>query len=612
MLDGLEVIQHSKDPNSPHYSQIKESHQQVAQLLRHICNQQQSRLLITSRLLLQELSGASGYRELELKTLNDIDGAQYLRRLGVSGNEQELQRCATLFGGHPLTLKAAGHYMARRRITAERVEELVGDEEVFRRSSEGERVKKIVDAYREELNEAQQHFLKMLSIHPRSVEQHHLNALLLPGMSEAMTDEREITEQIILPLEQRFLIEVLDEAGERHYSAHPLMKLAFATWLNAEGSQRTHRDWAQAAQASPALAGSPMQANSLDALQPWLDVLEHYLEAEDYQAAWGIYRDRGVDRRLNHLGYANKLLQLGRCFEQRVDLGQWDVPVNRKQFLYEYLGHACNTLQSAREDLEYREKQFLAAQQSGGEETIVANGAILAESLCNLGHLRRARQQLKQIEATAEGLREHHAKSVYQNTQAKIALFSGNYAEAIELYPAALKHAVTTNHILGSYYLGEAQCREGALAAAANTMHQAKNEAEKEQFNTLLSAILLRLSWLALKQNDIATARSYSDERMALEKSLGLPTEDSGLLLVREGRYQQALNLAANDISQPGDDKLDKNSEIIALLITAQAHHGLKQTDQAKTALEQARTLMQKTGCWRVKDWLEETEQLLT
>ena len=51
------------------------------------------------------------------------------------------------------------------------------------------------------------------------------------------------------------------------------------------------------------------------------------------------------------------------------------------------------------------------------------------------------------------------------------------------------------------------------------------------------------------------------------------------MLLVQEGRYQEAL--------------------------------GLGDTEQAARDLHQTRELMQRTGCWRMKDWLAEAEELL-
>ncbi|MCP4697891.1 MAG: AAA family ATPase [Gammaproteobacteria bacterium] len=438
ILDGLEVIQHTNDPHSPHYGQIHEGYKETLLLIRHCCNQSQSRILITTRVPLTDLEGAALYAELSLPVLSADDAAEYLQKLGVSGDKSQLNHCAELFGGHPLCLKAAGKQMKRRRIPAGEVQKLIGDADLFRRTSEGERVAKIVNTHRTELSPEQEYFLQMLSIHPRSVMERHFSALVR-DYGENGRDSRWVRDEVIYPLETRGLIEVLDAPGNTgQYSAHPLMKLAFAAWLGAEDKNKAHEQWAKSAETSPALAGSPDKANSLEALQPWLDVVEHYLDAEDWDAAWQIYRGREVDLRLLELTYVNRLLALGLRFEQALRQG-WGLVAGKQRVLYEYLGHACGRLERLQEEMDYREKAFATAQTDGDVDYIVGYGASLAESHANQGNLQKARVVLVKIKSQAEALSAGFAKRIYQSVQAKTFLFLGEYQQTISLYEAITK-----------------------------------------------------------------------------------------------------------------------------------------------------------------------------
>ncbi len=611
VLDGLEVIQHSHDPQASDYGQIKVSHRQTARLLRHLCNQKSSRALVTSRLPLNDLKGTAGYEELKLETFSDAEAADLFQRLGVAGSPEERITAVHPFAGHPLALRAAAVYLHERGIPARQVERLIGDPVRFRASPEAQRVQHIVDAHRAHLSEARQHFLKMLAIHPRAVRLDLHSALIHPSVAGWSLDR--VDEELVFPLVRSGLVEQLSEhQHDTHtlYAAHPLMKLAFSAWLDPEGHRRAHADWAKAAQASPALAGSPSDARTLEQLQPWLDVVEHYLAAGEYAAAWGVWRDRRVDFRLNGLGYAALLLALGQRFEQALEAGVWQASARQRSFLYQFLGHACGGLDRHSEVLVYLEKQYTAARETGDAAATVGNGAILADSCLHCGQIAAARALLEALQALAAGLDEGWEKAIYQSVQAKAELWSGNYAAALPRFEQAMQHATPYNRAMNRYYHGEAQLRLGQLEAAASSLTQAQMAAAA--FPNLQPAILQGFAWLALKRGDVAEARRLTDQGLALNKDMGQPVADEGLLLVREGRHSEALALAEPHISSPaGGEQLNRDAEIEALLVTAQAHHGLGQLEAAQAALTRARELMQTTGCWHMKDWLAETEALL-
>ena len=606
VLDGLEVIQHSDDASNPHYSHVKESHKQTSHLLRHLCNQQTSRLLVTSRLPLHDLAGAAGYRELELKILCNEDGAEFLQHLDVSGTKEARIKCAAIFCGHPLTLKAAGHYMAQRHIAANQVDALVGDPAVFQRNSEGERVKKIIDAYRSDLTQEQQYFLKMLSIHPRSVAQHHLSALLL----EPKKNKVQIQDQIILPLSQCFLIDVLKGPEGYQYSAHPLMKLAYATWLDPEGKQRAHQVWAKAAQTSPALAVSPAQANNLDELQPWIDIVEHYLEAQNYQEAWDIWMNRGVSGRLSRLAYTRQLLSFGESFELAIDSGNLHSTSQHKREFYAQLGNAHASLNIISKQLSYFKKKFSITKNLKDSNHYVNDGSNLAVMYCYVGEIYKAQEKLNKIKISAKSLQGAVA-STYACAQASVLMFSGHYLEAIELYKKSMKHLADDNLILYTCLLGEAQLRAGLYVESEDNLKKSKYKAENEHTIRLLPSILCRFCLLAYKQKDFTSARDYKNQENKLRQTRNSYTQDNGQLLIQEGHYQKALDIADIYFSQADNGQKTIARDIHFLLVNAYANLALKNIATSKKIIIQAKNLMEKSGCRIERDFLEEIEAQL-
>lgn len=610
ILDGLEVIQHTDDHAGHRHGGVQVSHGETDRLLSHLCNLSVSAGIVTTRVTLAEFSGIHGYLEFPLDFFGPRAGASFLERLGVQGDKEELMRCAALLGGHPLCLKAAGRFMAKK-VPAQEVKKIMGDPALFKQSTEGERLSRIVNNYREGISAEQEYFLTMLSIHPRSVTEKNFPALVR-GYEE---EEREkVLDEIITPLLELGLLEELyDAKGGVSYNAHPLMKLAFSRWLKEGAQVRVHEEWAETALASPDIDSDASHAKSLEELQPYLDIVEHYLDAGNFKEAWAVYRDREVDRRLNELGYAHHILKFGGRFEKELEQGKWSLDPGGLVFLYNFWGMVYSNIQQMKEYLECNKKAFHAARETGDKNKILDYGSILAQSHILSGQTHEAKGVLDSLGeiAKGEGEEEGYAIEVYKATRAGLELFSGNYSKAVSLFPEKFSFSDKHNDILRNLYLAEALLRFGQLDKAEIRLRGSLNEAEANHMYTLKPVIFVRLTWLMLKQNNILDARNYNDQRTALQKSLDLPHEDDGFLLVREGKYDQTIREAAPYLSTEGEEKFDKATEIENLLILAQAWYEKGAPEKAEEYFDRATALMKKTGCWREKDTWEETREIL-
>jgi len=619
ILDGLEVIQDTNKPATGFYGRIHPIHPETLKLLTHLCNQSCSAALVTTRVSLSEFSGVSGCAEIPLTALAPDAGAKFLKSLGVDGSKDELIRCVEIFGGHPLTLKAAGKFMALKRIAAKQVETVTGDPALFQASPEGEKVAKIVALYRDDLDDDQEYFLKMLSLHPRSVTKSNFSALIRGYQDHGKTPASDgadmidtALDNIVLPLVQKGLIEESKNLdGTLTYSAHPLMKTGFSTWLHPEEKGRAHETWADAAKASPDISGNAMTAKTIEELQPYLDVTDHYLAANRPKAAWEIYYGRNVDQRLDHLGHARKVLEMGKRFETLLNPGALSLSASDRVFLYEYLSRSSHDLDNPGATISYSGKQFHAAKETSDKNRILTHGAIHAEVCLNLGEVAAAKETLAEVAPLAEELGSGSGWKIFQKVSGKAALFSGQFQTAVWMFKKHMDDSSTYNLILYHGELAEALTRSGEPSQAETELKKARDLAEKNRIHALLPFILGGFTHAALKKGEIHLAREYDKNRLALRKSLDLPCEPNKFLLIAEKEYDRAIREAMPRISSNGNEQIDKAEEIESLLVLAQAWHGQGDAEKADDYFQRATQLMEETGCWREKDRWEETRDKL-
>ena len=612
LLDGLEVIQESEEPNAPRYGHISAEFEEVHQLLRHLCNQDRSRALITSRISLTQLRSVAGHLELPLDTFSEADGIELLRGLKVQGAEEALRRCVQLTGGHALALKAAGRWLADHHVKAERIEQLVGDPERFRSTSEGEKVAHIVDGYRDQLSPEQERFLRLLAIHPRAVTERNF-PLLVEGYGEGERDNLWVADRIIHPLGQLGLLDILDEGEKSFYHAHPLMKLAFSRWFDGDGEQLAHREWARAALASPDAVSQAAQATSLAGLQPLLDAVEHYMAVGAWNEAWRIFRDRGLDRRLNDLGQNSRLLGLGSRFVEALGRYKWAATAKARVFLYGFLGIALNGLGRFDEALTYNKMQYAVACETGEPASELENGALLAEGQIVLGQVIAAHERLVALAPLVRKVGNLMTVATFHGIQAKATLYAGEYVAALPLYNRSLQHADFYNRTFRLCEHGEVFTRIGRQEDAHAALDQALAKAEEHHLHTLLPNIYEEFTRLALHSGNLTTARNFENRRERAKNILEEdPFEPNPFLLCAEGEFDHATAQESPYLSTPHDDKPNKLREIEALIALAQARLGKGEPERAEAHLESARKLMEKTGCWRERDRLEATEAMLT
>jgi hypothetical protein len=570
VLDGLEVVQFTDDPDSAKYGEIKPIWGEIDKLLRNLLNNSQSVCLATSRVALRALEPIRGFYQLSLDLLTPADGAALLRSLGVDGSGSELEACAAHLGGHALSLVAAGRFFARRRMSAGKLADLVGDVNIFARTTEGEKIKRICEWYRSELTTEQAYFLTRLSLHGRSITPANYPAVI-PSYRGPDSD-REAEEHIVQPLVDRGLVDRLESNDSIiRYSAHPLMKLAYSTWLDPDERRRSHEEWARAAAAAPGVSLLVPEASTLEELQPLVDATEHYLAAGNWREAWRIYSDRGVGGRLGQLGYFEQSLSIAKQFEPVQRTEDWSAL--ESVLLLDILAWLSNIVGRSEDALNYRRAE-LAAARLGRISDLDKVEELVASSLAEAGFGQEA-AQIRPRSRRARG---------------RIALAQGHYKRAVALLRAVLREARGHNMTVIAQPLAEAMYRDGAYQAAADVLHNALKVATDEGFTCCQKEILWKLVDVALRRCDRSDAVRWWEAYVTLCRRLGLDWNEHSWLLLEQGDVEGALVAAEAAADAFPGSKVRRHVEIARILLRS------GDRDQAMTELSAAELIQSSTG----------------
>ena len=606
IIDGFEVAQQASDPEAKSYGNLLPGYREVGRLLRHVLNASPSKILITTRTPLRELQGAAGLHELPLLILPPEMGADLLGGLGVKGSSEELIHCAEVFGGHPLCLTTAGKYMARRNIPAARVEDVTGEGRAFQDSSEGEKVRRIVDQQRADLSPEQERFLKMLSLHPRSVSEENFQ-VLFKAFDSTPSNLSSLLEGVVLPLFERGLIDILESSpGKNTYSAHPLMKLAYSSWLQPKERVEGHRSWAVAASASPRTYGAS-SCQSLDELQTFVDATSQYLQAGDARQAWSMFQVRGTGKRLHELGHFALCLDLAEQFERSSTSGKVESTADEQMLLYDQLGRATSRLDMNMRSRAYRRKLLSASSGEGAEGYRLSCTLELIRSLLGDGQVREARKiwgvmfACKLIPYRLPLIGDKHARQLINGLRGFFYLAEGRYALATTAARESYKEASAHDQTVEGATLGESLFRAGQTLESSQVLAKTLEAARHSQYQCCELSLLEKLVQLSIMEANITEARRRQDELNSLRDSLGLEEGEDLFLLAAEGKYDTVLE----KVAKPDPDLEDFDTRIKRRLAGSVAKLGKGDLTGAREGFEEARRLMRISGCYRLQDFAE-------
>lgn len=241
ILDGLEPMQHAAaDANCGNLSATS-----LRLLLGDLAHDMSGLVVITTRLAIQDLVGWEGHSVVreELGTLSDVEGAEFLTELGVTGGKDQLEQASRQVKGHALTLRLLGTYLVKAY--AGDVNRLPDIELLKADKSTGSHALQLLRRYERFLGEGPQlALLRLIGLFDRRVTSRELECLAAAEIE--LTDPLRGTTTadfnvLVANLCDFGLLQRTD-AGE--IDTHPIIREYFAARINeltSDAGKRAHR-----------------------------------------------------------------------------------------------------------------------------------------------------------------------------------------------------------------------------------------------------------------------------------------------------------------------------------------------------------------------------------
>ncbi len=291
VLDGLEVLQHQ---DGDMYGSILSP--DLKTFLELFASPDHgSFCLVTSRVPLMDLEEYTTYRHRDVERLLPLDGQDLLRKLGVRGDDDELDRVVADWGGHALTLSLLASYLKDHHGGDVRkvwdIPSPTADEPRY------ERVHRVLRRYDDHLDGAEKAFLKLFSAFRRPVDRDAFRifraksekgggALNVPIVALNDSQFEAMVKRLV---DYRIL---RHEPGSGQYSTHPLIRAHYSTLLSK--GHRGQAEWAhkQIKDYYLARAQDMPDKPTLEDLTPLIEVIHHACQCGAYDEAFSILWER--------------------------------------------------------------------------------------------------------------------------------------------------------------------------------------------------------------------------------------------------------------------------------------------------------------------------------
>ncbi len=317
VLDGLDVLQHQ---DGDMYGSIQ-SPDLKAFLEFFASPDHNSFCLITSRVPLMDLEEFITFQHRDVERLLPQDGRDLLRKLGVHGDDDELDRVVSDWDGHALTLSLIASYLRDHHggdiAQIRNIPPPTADEPRY------ERVHRVLRRYDDHLQEAEKAFLMLFSAFRRPVEkdafrifrakyekrdQDH-NDIFSNFLAKFKKQDGALNDPIAALTDSQFesmLKRLIDyrmlrhERGSELFTTHPLIRAHYFALLTKGGRGKAEEAHQQIKDYYLAKAKGMPDKPTLEDLTPLIEVVHHACQCGAYDEAKSIHWER-IDLREYYL-----------------------------------------------------------------------------------------------------------------------------------------------------------------------------------------------------------------------------------------------------------------------------------------------------------------------
>ncbi len=297
VLDGLEVLQHQ---DGDLYGTLQSS--DLKAFLEFFADpEHDSFCLVTSRAPLMDLEEYTTYLHRDVNRLSPQDGRELLKRLGVQGKDEELDRVVADWDGHALTLSLLASYLREYHGgdlgKTRDIPSPTADEPRY------ERVHRVLRRYDEHLTTSEKAFLKLFSVFRRPIGEEAFDRVFRTKAEDGgEVDHLNVPIAALDDSQLKTLVErlvayriVRREADSCLYTVHPLIRAHYNELLTSEEAKEAHQ---LAKNYYLAEAQEMPDSPSLEELSPSIEAVHHACQHGSYDEAYKIHKEQIRQRKI--------------------------------------------------------------------------------------------------------------------------------------------------------------------------------------------------------------------------------------------------------------------------------------------------------------------------
>lgn len=286
ILDGLEPLQ---NPPPVETGRIKDPG--MTSLLRELARQNPGLVVISTRLAVDDLKDFVGSTaiEIDLESLSDEAGAQYLAYLGVDGTNDQRKEASHDFGGHALALTLLGRYL--KVVHGGDIRKRREIPHVMDEQKQGKHARRVMESYEVFLKDKPElGILRLMGLFDRPAEKGALDALREEPAIEGLTNNIQSLSHTdwqftVSNLRDLRLLAEVDTNEPDTLDCHPLLREHFGEKLkqkNPEGWRKGHSRLFEYYSLNARIL-----PRTIDEMAPLYAAVMHGCQAGRYQEALG-------------------------------------------------------------------------------------------------------------------------------------------------------------------------------------------------------------------------------------------------------------------------------------------------------------------------------------
>ncbi|MGB2696234.1 MAG: NB-ARC domain-containing protein, partial [Candidatus Zixiibacteriota bacterium] len=479
-----------------------------------------TKTLVTSRLCPQELDEIGGCHEKRLKEMSKEDAVDFFQRQGVKGTRAEIESACEPFGYHPLGLRLlSGMIMKDPKFQ--------GDIEGWTRHTPipeltgTQRQHHILKLSYDSLDSLKQTLISKLSAFRNPME---YDSILI--FNEFKNDQE--FDKALIELQDRGLL--LRDDKTNRYDFHPIVRrYCYDKLLDKKGVHSQLRDYF-------AKVPKPVKVESLDDLEPVIELYHHTVSSGKYDEAFRLFQERIADPIYYQFG----------AYELSIDLlhaifpdGEDKLPKLKKDsdqaWTLNELANSYALSGQSKKAVPLLERQIAIRENQGVKKGVAIGLCNLADDQMKIGDLDLASSNLQRLIEICIETEDEYYENVCHRELSKVFSYQGVFEESEKELEKSAKHWKKVDHIQAMCLDETYRVLRSLLISNTDQALKSAKRARELADDKKVEADIIWSEWLLgaahLAKGDLAESEKHLGEALKRDRRINLVELEPDILL---------------------------------------------------------------------------------